>query len=65
MPWVCSAPILSLSQGEGTNHLSCAGNKIEGGKRQKKLTSSELRKKKKERMARYGIPSHLSLLTVH
>jgi len=28
------------------------GNKIEGGKRQKKLTSSELRKKKKERMAR-------------
>ena len=28
------------------------GNKIDGGKRQKKLTSSELRKKKKDRMAR-------------
>ena len=28
------------------------GNKIEGGKRKAKLTSSELRKKKKERMAR-------------
>ena len=28
------------------------GNKIEGGKKAKKLTSSELRKKKKDRMAR-------------
>jgi elongation factor 3 len=28
------------------------GNKIEGGKKQKKLTSAELRKKKKDRMAR-------------
>ncbi len=28
------------------------GNKIEGGKKAKKLTASELRKKKKDRMAR-------------
>lgn len=33
-------------------HIDAMGNKIEGGKKAKKLTSSELRKKKKDRMAR-------------
>ena len=38
--------------GDEEDKFDAMGNKIEGGKKQKKLTSAELRKKKKERMAR-------------
>ncbi|KAF2136757.1 uncharacterized protein K452DRAFT_292087 [Aplosporella prunicola CBS 121167] len=39
-------------KGEEEDKFDAMGNKIEGGKKQKKLTSAELRKKKKDRMAR-------------
>ena len=39
-------------EGEEEEKFDAMGNKIEGGKKQKKLTSAELRKKKKDRMAR-------------
>ena len=39
-------------EGEEEERFDAMGNKIEGGKRAKKLTASELRKKKKDRMAR-------------
>ena len=38
--------------GDEEDKFDAMGNKIEGGKKQKKLTSAELRKKKKDRMAR-------------
>ena len=42
-----------LKEGEEEEErFDAMGNKIEGGKKQKKLTSAELRKKKKDRMAR-------------
>ncbi|KAG6997687.1 hypothetical protein G7Y79_00038g074460 [Physcia stellaris] len=42
-----------LKEGEDEEErFDAMGNKIEGGKKQKKLTSAELRKKKKDRMAR-------------
>lgn len=42
-----------LKEGEDEeDRFDAMGNKIEGGKKQKKLTSAELRKKKKDRMAR-------------
>lgn len=39
-------------EGDEEEKFDAMGNKIEGGKKQKKLTSAELRKKKKDRMAR-------------
>lgn len=39
-------------KGDEEDQFDAMGNKIEGNKKAKKLTSSELRKKKKERMAR-------------
>lgn len=39
-------------KGEEEEKFDAMGNKIEGAKKQKKLTSAELRKKKKDRMAR-------------
>jgi elongation factor 3 len=38
--------------GEAEETFDAMGNKVETAKKQKKLSSAELRKKKKERMAR-------------
>ncbi|KAK2745657.1 translational elongation factor EF-1 alpha [Myotisia sp. PD_48] len=46
-----SGPRLTEKDDE-EDRFDAMGNKIEGGKKAKKLTSSELRKKKKDRMAR-------------
>ena len=46
-----SGPRLTEKDGE-EEQFDAMGNKIENNKKAKKLTSSELRKKKKDRMAR-------------
>ncbi|KAJ9622538.1 translational elongation factor EF-1 alpha [Knufia peltigerae] len=47
-----SGPRLTDKGDDEEDKFDAMGNKIEGNKKAKKLTSSELRKKKKERMAR-------------
>jgi elongation factor 3 len=47
-----SGPRLKQDDGEEEEKFDAMGNKIENTKKKAKLTSSELRKKKKERMAR-------------
>lgn len=47
-----SGPRLKADGGEEEDKFDAMGNKIEGNKKAKKLTSAELRKKKKDRMAR-------------
>ena len=47
-----AGPRLKGDDGEEEEKFDAMGNKIESTKKQKKLTSSELRKKKKDRMAR-------------
>jgi len=47
-----SGPRLKQEDDDETEKFDAMGNKIEAPKKAKKLTSSELRKKKKERMAR-------------
>ena len=47
-----SGPRLKADDGDEEDKFDAMGNKIEGNKKAKKLTSAELRKKKKERMAK-------------
>jgi len=47
-----TGPRLSSKDDDEEEKFDAMGNKIEGNKKAKKLTSSELRKKKKDRMAR-------------
>ncbi|ETI27953.1 hypothetical protein G647_00402 [Cladophialophora carrionii CBS 160.54] len=47
-----TGPRLTSKDDDEEEKFDAMGNKIEGNKKAKKLTSSELRKKKKERMAR-------------
>lgn len=47
-----SGPRLKADGGDEEDKFDAMGNKIEGNKKAKKLTSAELRKKKKDRMAR-------------
>lgn len=47
-----SGPRLKGDDGDEEDKFDAMGNKIEGNKKAKKLTSAELRKKKKDRMAR-------------
>ena len=53
--WVAgqgAGPRLANKDDDEEDKFDAMGNKIEGTQRKKKLTSSELRKKKKDRMAR-------------
>jgi len=47
-----AGPRLDAKEGEEEDVFDAMGNKVVSAKKAKKLTSSELRKKKKDRMAR-------------
>jgi len=47
-----SGPRIDKKEGDADDQYDAMGNKVEGGKKQKKLTSAEARKAKKDRIAR-------------
>ena len=60
-----SGPRLTNKDNDDEDKFDAMGNKVEGNKKKKALTSGEARKKKKERMARRkkgGMCTHCNLI---